>query len=191
MKGILFKPDNIKAIVEGRKTQTRRRVNIDSLGWIYKGIFYGMAEFDHKDSNERISIRPRYQVGETVYIKEAWSSYGVPPNEKAFYKDEKGLDIKAVGWHTPLFMPEWAARYFITITDIRAEKLQSITEEDAKAEGAPEIFTIDNDQLLYPDVRGYRRGFLFLWNCINKDYQWESNLWVWVYGFKLNENNRL
>jgi len=85
---------------------------------------------------------------------------------------------------SPLFMPEWAARYFIKITDIRAERLQEITEEDAEAEGL--ILTKSGWKTDYI-VSSATEKFAILWNSINKDYPWESNPFVFVYSFKKAE----
>jgi len=199
MKGILFKPDMIQAIVEGRKTQTRRVIKpqprrIDDAfdgtwEWKEKGHYY-----DDLTLYEELRSKPPYQVGETVYIKEAWAEWintsehlasGVISIEEAradvIYKattpnwDEilKENGNPYLIKHT-LLMPEWAARYFIKITDVRAERLQEITEEDAILEGMPRV--------TFP-----RHGAIIaygkLWNSLNKDYPWESNPWVWVYTF--------
>ena len=150
MKGKLFKPTLIKAVVEGKKTVTRRKFDIDPLGWVFKGMPYGIAAFDHKETGERITMRPRYQVGDTVYIKEAWatekhldkfspsyiSGAGYAP---VFYKaDEPIHTISVIGkWRSPRFMPAWAARYFIQITGVRAENffLPLLTPEELEREG--------------------------------------------------------
>lgn len=133
MKGILFKPDMIKAIVKGRKTQTRRVIKIGQT--VYKA-----------DG----SLASRYHTGETVYIKEVWIGK----------------------WRNPLFMPEWAARYFIKITDVRVGRLQEITNTDAVAEG---IFWAKNNP---------RDDFSFLWDSINPKYPWADNPWVFAYTFE-------
>jgi hypothetical protein len=145
VKGILMKPQMIVATIEGRKTNTRRaeaglkEINQEPDAWNYlKGSSPpGKFHFYNKTENSRITIKPRYQVGETVYIKEAgvWDSktkfrvYAANFNEVAYEK---------VKWQSPLFMPEWAARYFILIKDVRAERLQEITEADYQAEGVRE-----------------------------------------------------
>jgi len=217
MKGILFKPDMIKAIVEGKKTVTRRLISKqressecelmpghdkDSIVWLFR----------HEALSEIISVKPRYQVGEVVYIKEAYTY--VTLAEKDPWKDRAiadgsfrrmpngdpvtvwfKLDGYEIGsrWETPMFMPAWAARYFIKIKDVRAERLQEISWKDTHAEG---ILRFDRE---HPDIDGgvgYNRGarglpmryesiaaYMDLWNSINKDYQWESNPWCWVYTF--------
>lgn len=193
MRGILFKPDMIKAIAEGRKTQTRRAMqNQPTL----------MDKVYEKDFRRDFGARkPRYRVGETVYIKEAWTYITLA--EKDPWKDRaekdgsfrrmpdgspvsvwyksSGVEI-GTSWSTPLFMPAWAARYFIQITDVRPERLQEITEKEAEAEGIDPSRCIDENYLDFPAVKMFAR----LWDSINKPpYDWNSNPFVFVYSFRM------
>ena len=202
MKGILMKPDMQKAIVDLRKTQTRR------------------------------TGKPRYNVGETVYIKEVHYQYGywVPTPGKTnkgkqiwsflalrddvlFEKPSQGYAVYKTnrGWHkrTPLFMPAWAARYIILITGRKHQRLQEITEADVVAEGM-EIFgweyaaTDDGsgDMFFYwepPDYKTRMPAWAYwatscecatsiyesYWDSINPKQPWESNPEVWKYTFEL------
>ena len=177
MKGIMFKPDMIQAIVEGRKIQTRRVIKPQPIAMPVNITHWGN----------------RYQVGGTVYIKEAWQVCGLTPDGysggyEAGYPLESipktkpdfryalfyALNGDEGPFRSPLFMPEWAARYFLKILAVRAERLQEITEEDAIKEG------IDGDFQEYP-----RLAFSGLWDSINPKHPWESNPWVWVYEFEL------
>ena len=186
MKGILFKPDMVKAIAEGRKTVTRRVIKPFAHGesWLRMrdGITFKMPE--HADALVRLHAHCR--AGDTVYVKEAWWDrqdrvpqshdrnaihYGEwsPPDDMAYMHRKK----------SPLFMPEWAARYFITITGVRAERLQEITEEGIRKEG------FDSN---YTNI-GYYYVFGQAWNHINPKYPWHSNPWVWTITFRLKEGN--
>jgi len=181
MKGILFKPDMIQAIIEGRKTQTRRLikpqpVQFNNLGEFDAGI--GEAWFHGITSDNWETRKPRYQVGETAYIKEAWASFPAYEPHKPYVTYKSSVDAYRLGstkWKSPLFMPEWAARYFLEITEVRAERLQEIRYLDIFLEGVPEQGGF---------IKNFK-AFERLWNSINKDYPWESNPWVWVYIFEL------
>jgi hypothetical protein len=87
---------------------------------------------------------------------------------------------EASPWKSSRFMPKWAARIWLEITDIRAERLNEITEEEAKAEGtSPSIVGQNLDSLKY------RAGYQALWNHINgKTHPWNTNPYVWVISFK-------
>ena len=153
MKGILFKPEMIQAIVEGKKTQTRR------VG------------------------KSRYRIGEIIYIKEAihrfnfeYASYDLDFTPVMFLRTANRFHWRWTKDKLPaMFQPYEAARYFIKITDVRAERLQEITEQDAEEEGV----TRPPNYSLVPH---YREWFKYLWNKINKPpYDWQSNPWIWRY----------
>jgi len=206
MKGILVKPDMHKAIREGRKTQTRRLAGLKEINqepdkWKYRSIanipsgFFFLSD----DGLER-TIHPRYQVGEVVYIKEAWAviklhdslkpseipAYGRLPR---WYKldDPSPRDTQCnpwpegnMGkWRSPLFMPAWVARDFIKITDVRAERLQEITEEDAIKEGIPPF--APNGKVQSSTIP--RKHYVSLWDSINPKYPYLSNSWNFRYEF--------
>jgi len=116
-----------------------------------------------------------------VYIKEAWAAEKqydhlkpreIPHIATIFYLLE-GYDPSTMGKkRSPLFMPERFARTFLSILDVRPERLQDITNADAKLEGV----TFDG--------REYRLTYADLWDSINKKQTWESNPWVWRISFK-------
>ena len=202
MKGILFTPDLIKAIPEGRKTQTRRIMKLN--GEVPR---IGVDDATFKRNLEITKAKPRYQVGETVYIKERalyWDG-GAGGCSDVVYQDDSDIPQllednnllliprelinisegqSVVGkwkWRSPRFMPEWAARYFIKITSATPQRLQEITEEDARAEGVEytDFYPCDSDS--------YKLAFAYLWDSINKAYPWDSNHWVWRHEFKAGD----
>jgi len=156
MKGILFKPDMIKAIAEGRKTVTRRVIKptVDyqnCVRWkIDLPIATGAFIFTAKDGTTA-NISPRYRVGEVVYIKEAHRylqndgdpyDFGVQyksDSQVKWWRDngnimEYPMDEK---WRSPLFLKELFARYFIKIAGVRVENffLAILTPEELELEG--------------------------------------------------------
>ncbi len=206
MKGILFKPNMIKAIVEERKTVTRRldslkEINKEPDRWVYQDAPYRLHRFDGIPDGFRVIVKPHYQVGEVVYIKEAYRCIDFDLRDideplrriKVEYKNgetlwrmkpkEKPITIPDK-WHSPMMMPEWAARYFIKITDVRAERLQEITYEDCGAEGIYSEFhcgDLDGRSLTHADLI---KQYCHLWDSINPKYPWSSNCWVFRYQFE-------
>ena len=200
MKGILFKPKIIQAIIEGRKTQFTRvikpqpkRINDDFDGtweWKEKGHYY-----DDLTLASMLRENARYQVGEVVYIKEAFcpECYKIDGVEDACYKiDEYDpesiptyIDCLEFKWKSPLFMPAWAARYFIVITDVEVQKVQEISFVDILYEGW-DVRTSEplTDRTAGEDARDWFRN---LWDSINPKYPWESNPWVFAYTFKIKQ----
>jgi len=192
MRGILFKPDiwqaKLKVLEEFGTAQTRRldglkKINQEPDKWAllgaYQSISDGSTYFVFSRVIRMAEISPRYQVGETVYVKEAWCEdyYG----QKIYYKSDGGESPGPKGfWRSPLFMPAWAARYLITILDVKAERLQEITEEDCIGEGCPHaLITLAEVPM--------QEWYHHLWNSTNKDYPWENNPWVEAYRFKMAE----
>ncbi len=192
MKGILMKPDMIQATVDLRKTVTRRVVkfrkppnpksSLSVMGRVYSvGDMQRELELIDKGI---IKISPsiaRYQVGETVYIKEAWWQGNSPTYGKhcVVYDSDK-----QIAWHegtpfdhpdlqkdflkkSPLFMPAWAARHFLKITGVSAGRVQEITEAEAIAEGC--INTVMSD--MWPNfnisIKPASLNYQDLWNSIN------------------------
>ena len=225
VKGILLKPDMIQAAAEGRKTNTRRaeaglkEINREPDKWELirrngdgRFLFWLIAHDPEPDPEKRYClVKPRYHVGETVYIKEAWRTEALydltPPSDIGsdalieYRLSPDDILSRIMGrWRSPLHLPHWAARHFLTITDVRVERLQEITNEGIIAEGMR--FARYKCNPGFPDavVWEYHDGgtycgdsgepvFRRLWNSINPKYPWESNPWVFVYGFELLRNN--
>lgn len=140
MKGILFKPEMIKAIVEGRKTVTRRTITRPEQWTIEWNGKVASFEDDNGDIQTLDHRFAKYYPGETVYIKEAVSTR--PDNGQTMTRREydtlrRLFDIPDIGviFKSALFMKQSDARYFICIKSVRPERLQEITEQDAVLEG--------------------------------------------------------
>lgn len=110
----------------------------------------------------------------------------------AMFQDAQRIwdsDVKHArsGWRSGIHMPRWASRLLLEITDVRVERLQSISEADAKAEGAPAEFEVDLATFVHgkslPASTHYL-GFKHLWRDINGKDSWQANPWAWVVTFK-------
>jgi hypothetical protein len=172
---ILFSGPMILAILAGAKTKTRRVAK----------------EFDGMPNLDVILKRfPRqngcpYGVpGDRLWVREtfAWlaDGTGCPDDAGVLYRaTDPGWDDEETGlrWRPSIFMPRAASRILLEITDLRVERLQAISEADAKAEGAP----------LEQPVMGppcHVLGFLNIWETINGAGSWDANPWVWVVSFR-------
>ena len=201
LKGILFKPWKAKAISESspdREWQTRRldhlkEINQEPDKWRYCKVANIPSGFLFENNGQFKTIQPHYQVGETVYIKEAihrfnveYASYDLDFTPVMFLQSANRFHWR---WTrdklSPMFLPHEAARYFIKITDVRAERLQGITEEDAIAEGLKNTVLSDMQPYFNIAIIPASQNFKKLWDSINKDYKWESNPFVFVYTFRL------
>jgi len=180
----------VRAILEGRKTKTRRVVKFDESG----RVRLGKRCWHIEDPNVILGC-PYGQPGDRLWVREAWSQFaprpkpgaGVPENACIDYRADysasalrRGLDsdgdpYKPPSWCPSIHMPRWASRINLEITDVRVERLQDISEDDARAEG------INN-----PLGSLALNIFPSLWDSINlkRGYGWDSNPWVWVVEFK-------
>jgi hypothetical protein len=218
-KPIIFSTDSMRAILDGRKTMTRRVLG--EKEWLDKQwgldrepyLRDGRWLYDKQtavDGSHTYELKPRYAPGDILWVRETWESFKVKRPIRAIPNDFKDVQYiyradgicvsgcSEIKWRSPMYMPKAATRLFLRVTDVRVERLQDISEEDALAEG---ISTCDdgcfgdngwsptyND----PDSGGepiFRNGFLMRWDRINgkRDggaYAWDKNPWVWAISFE-------
>jgi hypothetical protein len=180
---ILFNGEMVKAILDGRKTQTRRPVKPQPgpLG-IHPAMRRQMVE------------KPLGTIGDQLYVRETFSlkdsSHEDSPN--VVYRADQDSDRMV--WTPSIHMPRWASRITLEITGVRVERLQEITEEDAEREGVEsvkygsETFWKAHGKNLLPEggelvvTRTAAQSFRTLWQSIYGN--WHANPWVWVYEFR-------
>jgi hypothetical protein len=189
-KPILFNTQMVQAILEGRKAVTRRIIkpqpnNIKMLNGVFSTgllkIFY--------DPDRVINIKAPYEVGDTLYVREKFNDEETDSVLYAADKEFTDFGMKEVDgymfvesevrWKPSIHMPKSAARIFLKVTDVRVERLQDITEEQAYKEGTT-----------LPSPRAnYVNSFMEIWlqtikeNDIDK-FGVEANPWVWVIEFE-------
>ena len=185
--GILYSTDMIKVILDGRKTQTRRTLGLEKINenpddWHLSACFLdGKARFSNDKTGEDITIKCPYGgVGDLLYARETWMFDGGRSSEFIKYKADDpdyasrtASESFKLAWRPSIHMPKWAARIWQEITGLSAERLQSITEEDALAEAPP----------VYGGwFETWKGCFKVEWNSLHAEmgYLWESNKWVWV-----------
>lgn len=198
MKPITFRTDMVKAILDGRKSQTRRIIkpqpeHDEDSGYVYwKKRQFDIHEYFWSDQFPRYC--PYGKTGDILYVKETWcyeTDMGGGNNGWYFYKADFEEHEGPTKWKSSRFMPKSAARLFLEITDIRVERLNDISENDAYAEG------IDEDELedAVNTYNYYGNSYLGrntpckyvyknLWEHINGEGSWAQNPFVWVIEFK-------
>jgi hypothetical protein len=208
MKGICFIEPLFNKVVAGQKTQTRRMIksstgffNVESTK---DGVIQDIWKCDADGSNgdDLIPVKPKYKLGETVYLKEPYSYLSLNNQEPVLiykygedYSDVE--ELSPIKWSNKLFMPQSAARHFIKITGVRAERLQDISNVDCLKEGIQEARIIRCDYGWYENgltINGQLNGqigwptpqeaYSVLIDKINGKGTWDSNPWVWVYDFE-------
>lgn len=194
IKPILFNTKMVRAILDGRKGATRRIVK----GFIPDDAVRGYTAFTPKGC---ISCRGTFadgygekffklpcEPGDILYVRETWKK---APNGYYYYEDWQRNDIADVTkWKPSIHMPKGAARIWLKVTDVRIERLQDVTEDGAKAEGA-----IDNRGFIHSPENEYdriytaREHFIKIWNSTIKKsdldrYGWDANPYVFVIEFE-------
>lgn len=198
MKPILFSDAMIRAILDGRKCQTRRIVKpqpVKNNGfWELYGAGWSMdsGSIPCIPGHSLSTRNPYGQTGDLLWVRETYAS-NIPGCEsqggycyKADQVDPRGDGpANPIKWKPYIFMPREASRITLKITDLRVERVQDISEEDAKAEGAPLEKQHNPPKGFHPPgLHSYRFGFYKLWKSINGSESWERNDWVWVISFE-------
>lgn len=199
---ILFSGPMVRAILEGRKTQTRRIVkgginetSNEHFGYRLLGVKNGRAIFD---GMLPVGVDCPYgKPGERLWVREAWAPVDRrrgSSDPEYLYRAELLQGEAFLGveqWRPSIHMPRAACRLLLEITDVRVERLQDISEGDALAEGVLENL----DQTTLYDFWHYGGegcwgefnavgSFASLWESINGPGSWNQNPWVWVVEFK-------
>lgn len=204
---MLFSAPMVRAILEGRKTMTRRVVKLrygaDVV--VTNGQVWKPARVDYAGYVDC----PYGQVGDRLWVREAFSGphcmdasdgcKAVPPSK---WGDCSRIWYWADGnptegdWTRPrpsIHMPRWASRILLEIVAVRVERLQDISEADAQAEGVERVVAgvgwrlycdPDSEEVGVPPCGDARRSFRSLWKFINGTESWNDNPWVWVIEFK-------
>lgn len=192
IKPILFNTEMVRAILDRRKTCTRRVIKLPEN---MDGIPVGKGG----DSSNPLGFmypgcikRPQYQPGDILYVRETWKK---APNGYYYYEDWQRNDIADVTkWKPSIHMPKEAARILLKVTDVRVERLQEITDEQAKREGiqydeCPTGFTWKQETDMHNCYTTPIGAMQALWNSTIKKsdidrYGWDANPYVWVISFE-------
>lgn len=198
VRPILFSPEMVRALIAGRKTQTRRVVANPE----HYGCLTGDCPHDHKDQCAEVMAGFCHygNTGDLLYVRESCRAEELPRNgadyvryfaddalrlidnthEAAkrwlalrYYRGKRGANVP------PIHMPRWASRLTLVITGVRVQRLNEISEDDAIAEGIPRAYPIAQVE------------FQHLWDDINaaRGYAWTTNPWVWCLRFSVINQN--
>lgn len=226
---ILFKGRLVRAILEGRKTQTRRIAKFVPIAGYNLG-FSGMSP-GHFCTGVPASGHVLYSrrgdgvweqrteplhcpygaQGDRLWVKETWAlsgsmadymkadidrveraSMAVDPRHAfgdnlVYRADGDGYDDATQHWRPSIFMRRWASRIDLEVTEVRVQRLQEISEEDAQAEGVEATPLLPSGQNPNPLWRPHCRStFAKLWDSINEErgFGWGANPWVWAITFR-------
>lgn len=230
-RGMIFNAEMVRAILDGRKTQTRRPIKwkqtrFTEIGEREDGSKWPWSE-DAEHACDFWHPCPFGAVGDRIWVRETWATLGnedgccidwegnlckgdersaariyrasceqrpgdyglwsIP--DDAYWKPHTKEHKFEGAWRPSIHMPRWASRILLEITDVRVERLNAISEEDATAEGVPPAGSLLPD---YPGTFLTQKGdfatakvaFQRLWESIYGEESWKANGWVWVISFK-------
>ena len=184
MKQILFNTENVISLLEGRKTVTRQAVKPQppATAHVSKARSdYGWSFWE--DNPEKHYMKPPYQPGDILWVRETWSPVAVRPKRFIYKADVARGRGEGVGlpirWHPSIHMPREAARIFLRVTGVRVERLDDMTTDDVFMEGVFPTSTFEHIRDRWHQV----------WDSTIKPkdrptYGWEANPWVWVIEFE-------
>ena len=213
IKPILFNADMVRAILDGRKTVTRRVVKVPpyyphfyklhdnadgalsgTKNRLYAGFYNNERIFyiDGEKHVDAVYYQAPYQPGDILYVRETWYrglnrilyKANYSENEK-FYTNGKEIQIK---WHPSIHMPKEAARIWLKVKDVRVERLQDMDWRDALDEGVNTQFPrAETGEYIFDE--NPIDDFIDLWNSTIKKsdldrYGWDASPWVWVIEFE-------
>lgn len=206
LKPCLFCTEMVRAILDGRKTVTRRVIKPQPLGriaYIMAGYKHGSWSYPGADtykywgdewkkpeglsSEERnCHWAPPCHTDDILYVRETWSPVFGHPKRYLYKADVNAGQGEGVGlpikWHPSIHMPKEAARIFLRVTDVRVERLQDMKMSDIQAEGVVPV-SVNGGQWQQWQM-DYMKP---VWDKTIKNrgrYGWDANPWVWVIEFE-------
>lgn len=190
MKPILFNTEMVRAILEGRKTVTRRVVKPQPAGDGSAPVPLKTRPWYWNSWGDDNVYRPPYQPGDILWVRETYHKDVGRYMYKANYRDgekffQNGKKV-TVKWSPSIHMPREAARIFLRVTGVRVERLQEITPQQIDAEGCCEYAYDARTGNPAPSGPSW---FSILWDKTIKPaelgrYGWDANPWVWVFDFE-------
>jgi len=188
-RGMIFNAEMVRAILDGRKTQTRRIMKVQPSSGVRTSPF---VKSGFEDGHGKVLSCPFGQPGDRIWVREAFRVMSCATDvARLMYKaSERNSFTESTStvpvasctkqpsqkWTPSIHMPRWASRITLEITDVRVERLNSISDTDANAEG------VSADQL-----SPARYVFGSLWQSIygaDNPQSWQANPWVWVIEFR-------
>ena len=185
-----------RAVIEGRKTMTRRLINLNSASDVQVRIFAGYVQIIGRSGNVCDEKKLPYKVGEVVAVAQSYEQAGIPYRG---YISRSAIDAHqniytGPGWRNKLFVRAEVMPHRIRITGIRCERLQDISDAECMKEGVRVEFAKNGRAMYYYfDIKRWRQiwfdtpreAFAVLIDKVSGRGTWKSNPWVAVYEFEL------
>ncbi|KJP07362.1 hypothetical protein ACK6TC_20005 [Enterobacter hormaechei] len=202
-RGMIFNGEMVRALLDGRKTQTRRVMKPQPEPcpaprgghWWPSNVFKTMLHVEEEMQNGKggwgglVGDACLFgDVGDRIWVRETWAEAGASAPDLKLYRANYPAHVPThfenvppaedVRWTPSIHMPRWASRILLEITDVRVEQLNDISEEDARSEG-----------ISGSSARDVKEAYAALWRSIYGSDSWRANPWVWVIKFKRIEGD--
>jgi len=177
---ILFSTEMVRAILDGRKSQTRRIIKKQPVDILPMNVPNEWVALLTREPAHGEVWKCRYGIpGDRLWVRETW--FPIPKSEGggAIYKVTNSDSYKpSLKWKPSIFMPRWASRITLEVVNVRVERVQNISKTDCIAEGIGGLEDI---------VAGWHQSYAQLWDSINakRGYGWGVNPYCWVIEFKV------
>lgn len=186
---ILMTGENVRAILSDRKTQTRRCQGLEVVNKDPDRFTYRHWEGSHYLTaiGSTGECHPRYQVGDVLWVRETHGLCVFPGNETSFghtkvlYRADGETNFDIGKWRPSIFMPRWASRISLEVTEVRCERVQDISSHDAEQEGCNIARPISAFHELWDSING-KPKVTKKWGTL--DLSFAANPWVFAYTFK-------
>ncbi|MEQ0036385.1 hypothetical protein ABLU74_04515 [Klebsiella sp. GG_Kp161] len=198
-RGMIFNAEMVRALLSGRKTQTRRIMKPQPEPcprgghWWPSNVFKTMLHVEDEMQNGKGGwgglvgdACPFGDLGDRIWVRETWAEAGASAPDLKLYRANYPEHVPSIyenvppneeiRWTPSIHMPRWASRILLEITDVRVERLKSISDGDAIREGCSTADMMSGDCVA--DV------FARLWVSIYGSDSWNANPWVWVISFE-------
>lgn len=206
-RGMIFNAEMVRAILDGRKTQTRRIMTVQpessefGLRYIAESslakevgmYFWSQSDACGMKARSKPFACPYGKPGDRIWVRETWNKYGGLLTYRAdhdWINDMRKETVCTAKWVPSIHMPRWASRIMLEITDVRVERLQNISDEDVDSEGFAGDYPTSALPALFPGEPSdwshlsMRDCYGALWKSIYGAENWQANPWVWVIEFK-------
>lgn len=190
---IIFSGPMVRALLDGRKTQTRRVLKPQPPEWVsglmqpyryprtevdrYGEEYPGKEIFGACTPDGEWGVEIQFEPGDRLWVRETWRSASMRPDDVIYRADAESV----IAWRSPIHMPRWASRLTLAVTDVRVQRLHEISRGDATDEGRP-----FPNMAAGPDPRDWFSG---LWNDIHGPDAWAANPWVAAISFTVHRCN--
>ncbi|ECM8230956.1 hypothetical protein YG56_21095 [Salmonella enterica subsp. enterica serovar Kentucky] len=212
-RGMIFNAEMVRAILEGRKTQTRRPVKpqpelTERSGFSWNGAVFGSGSDDRETNRNFAHVKcPFGKPGYRIWVRETFRVHSRATDvatlvyrasvRNSWTEQTRRVPVAVCNkpaipekWTPSIHMPRWASRITLEITDVRVERLHSISERDALREGLFQL-PASGRYCLQPGMQYFgmasssaKEVYSWLWASIYGEESWAANPWVWVIEFK-------